>query len=74
LDITGSKKKAEELHNEKLHNLYFFKNIIRMVISLMMLLPGHISRRAQQLIQNSGRKNLKEREKSGRASVNGRRM
>lgn len=50
MDIARSKNRAEELHNEKLHNLYFFINIIRMVTTRIMILPGHIARRAQELL------------------------
>jgi hypothetical protein len=40
-EVTGGWK---ELHNEKLHNLYFSPNIIRIIKSRRMRFSGHVAR------------------------------
>jgi hypothetical protein len=40
-EVTGGWRK---LHNEELHNLYFYPSIIRMIKSRRMRLAGHIAR------------------------------
>jgi hypothetical protein len=39
-EVTGEWRK---LHNEELHNLYFSPSIIRMIMSRMTRLAGHVA-------------------------------
>jgi uncharacterized membrane protein len=52
-DVTGEWRK---LHNEELHNLYSFPNIIRQIKSWQMRWAGYVARMGEISVQGSGGK------------------